>query len=141
MGRGGRVDYGAHSVTWDADNRQIVIRPKSTRGTKQTIQFGLGDAVIQFNLNFLPDKIVMPITGESTGNGILPPVNFDVGEWHNRPVGIGSVTKSVTGYNGTLDISFLQSASFTSKAATNDVPVKKNGIGAMEISNIPRLNW
>jgi hypothetical protein len=137
-----RRNYGNHFVTWSPENNAVEVSPQYMNSS-HTIKFGLGNATMVLNLSNLPTEgIVVPITGETTGQGILPTSPFGLKRWYAMPENMISVTKSLTGFNGwTLDIHYPQADGGSVKQVAS-VPIIQNGYGCEKIvGDAPRLNW
>lgn len=139
MGRGKR-DFGDYYVQWDHEARKVTITPRYPNASV-TDFFGLGNAKIKLNANNLPQDIVMEITGETTGGGLLPTSPFKLRRWYSAPTGLSKVTKTITGFNGWSEqITYFQANGGSVKEASS-VNIVQNGYGVKSIQNGERLGW
>ena len=139
---GPRRNFGNHFVEWSPEANAVTIKPQHTNGTT-TDEFGLGNALIKLNLSNLPiNGIVLPITGETDGQGILPTSPFSLKRWHSLPHNLHNIAKDITGFNGwTMTITYPQAQGGSVKQVTS-VPIIQNGYGCEKIvGDAPRLNW
>jgi len=81
MGRPKKGRAGEYIVTWLADQRKFLLKPKSTRGARTTPFFGLGNAVIKIDLAHFPNKVIRRITGESKNTRLVPVDIFWLNKW------------------------------------------------------------
>jgi len=134
-------NFGNHFVRWSPEANAIEITPQYRNATT-TDKFGLGNAIINLNLSDLPvDGIVVPITGETTGQGILPTSPFKLKRWYGMPENMNPVQKTLTGFNNwTMAITYPQ-ASGGSIKEVSPVPIIQNGYGCEEIIDRNRLEW
>jgi len=84
-----KVHRDGYIITWDAKNKKIRISP-TVVGKKMTPRFGVGNAVIKFNLDKPPKKMLKKVTGDSDADGFIPSNPYNIpGDW---VVGAGTVT-------------------------------------------------
>jgi len=136
----GRRNYGDHEIIVDPDNRTITIKPHYPTANI-TPKFGLGNATIRLNLDHLPEKIVRPITGESTGSGLIPPDGKKLPSWEVHVHGMKEAVKTVTGKNMSRDIHYPEADGTESYAVNRDEAIEENGIGFYEIMPGSRIGW
>lgn len=137
-----RRDFGEHKIEWGVETNSIKITPRYPNASK-TLPFGLGNATITLNLSNLPeDGIVLPITGETNGAGLIPTSPFSLKRWYGMPTGVHNVNKTLTGFNEfEFPISYPEASSGSVKEVT-PVNIVQNGYGIEEIVPAPdRLNW
>lgn len=134
-------NFGDHDVEWSDTENKVVIRPRYPNATI-TKHFGLGNALITLNLSNLPQKIVVPITGETTKKGIAPTSPFGLKRWFGAPSDMTEVSKTVTGFDGWTETVRFQQATGGSVKEVSSVEVVQNGFGSTEINgSAQRLNW
>ena len=136
-----RRNFGNHSVIWSPETNSITIKPQYRNATT-TDEFGLGNALIKLNLSNLPiNGIVLPITDETTGQGILPTSPFKLKRWYGMPEKMNPVQKTLTGFNGwQRNIEYPEADGGSVKQVTS-VPIIQNGYGCEEIVPRNRLEW
>lgn len=125
-------NFGNHFVTWDDELNKVTVTPQY-RNASASIRFGLGDAVIQLNMDHLPPKIVAPITGETTKDGISPTSPFGLKRWFAMPSNITSIPKTITGFNGWTKTIHIPQADGGSVKEVSSTSIKQNGFGSSKI--------
>jgi len=136
-----RVNYSEHEVSYDSANRRFVIKPRRVHATA-TPAFGLGNALIRINLAYIPEKIVKPITGETTGSGIIPPDGKKLTEWKVYPSGLSDRSTTVTGFNGDqVTITYPEAAKTESIAAKIDSDIGASGAAVVHAQKSSRIEW
>jgi hypothetical protein len=137
-----RRNYGNHFVTWSPENNAVEVSPQY-RNSSATIEFGLGNATMVLNLSNLPTEgIVLPITGETTGQGILPTSPFGLKRWYAMPENMNIIPPlTITGFDEwTMDIQYPQANGGSVKQVAS-VPIIQNGYGGEIIHGSNRVNW
>jgi len=125
-------------------SNSITIKPnRRNRAGAFVKSFGLGNAVMSFRMGNLPtDGIIVPITDESTGQGLLPTSPFKLKRWFSLPENMTMVPLNLTGYLGwsfTIDIPMADGGSVKQVQPTTII---QNGYGCEKIvGDAPRLNW
>lgn len=136
-----RRNYGDHYVTWDDSLHKVTVYPMHPNASR-TIHFGIGNAVIVLNLDHLPEKIVKPITGETTKEGITPTSPFGLKRWFAAPTNITQKQKTITGFDGWSATINIPEADTCSVKEVQSVDVVQNGYGSDKIVPSPgRLGW
>lgn len=136
-----RVDYGYHFLKWHPNERKIEIYPKRN-DVKVTHDFGLGNAIIRFNLTNPPQKIVVPITGESNGKGLIPTSPFELRRWFISVKNVSKQIRTLEGSNGTVaNIEYPFAGEYYGEELRNDVDILKNGVGQWSRRYTERINW
>lgn len=122
--------------------RKVTVRPLYPNASR-TIHFGLGNAVIALNLDSLPERIVQPITGETTKEGITPTSPFGLKRWFAAPANIRNTPPTtITGYDGYSEKITFQEAESCSIKEVSSVEVVQNGYGSEKIlPQLDRLGW
>lgn len=128
-----RTNYEDFYIEWDPDARTMKIIPKHPNATV-TPKFGLGNAVIQFNLDHPPKKIVRRITGDSDAGAITPYSIVDMRKWAVSIGDLQVVTKQLPKSNKDGETTYYPITiplgnKFHGEELANDVDIKKNGIG------------
>lgn len=121
---------------------KVTVYPMHPNASK-TIHFGLGNAVIVLNLDSLPERIVQPITGETTKEGITPTSPFGLKRWFAAPANIRNTPPTtITGYDDYSEEITFQEAESCSIKEVSSVEVVQNGYGSEEIRpELNRINW
>ena len=135
-----RRNFGDHTVDWSPSENKIVIKPRYKNATT-TEWFGLGNAKIQINVGNLPSEIVAPITGETTGEGILPTSAFGLKRWVAMPTGLHDVSKVVTGFNGWSETITYKEAGGGGVKEVSSTGIKQIGYGSSKIYDGQRVSW
>ena len=136
-----RRDYSQHWVKWDPDARKVKIFPKWANSSA-TLEFGLGNATIRINTSNIPvNKIVRPITGESTMAGLMPYSPYHLKRWVASPASMNTRTETLTGWNNeSHDITFQEASEFVAKEVA-PVDIRQDGYTVKRIEKNRRLEW
>lgn len=133
-------NFGDHDIEWLDEANAIVIRPRYPNAS-MTDWFGLGNALIALNAGNLPEQIIVPITGETTGEGILPTSPFKLKRWHGAPTQMSIVTKTLTGFdNWEEDITYPEAGGGSVKEATATAIIQ-SGYGCEHVPETYRTVW
>lgn len=133
-------DYGKYHWEWEGNTIKITPYYPNRQGI--TPKFGLGNAEITLNISTPPENLTVPITGETTAQGLLPTSPFKMKRWKALPSGMHLVQLSLAGAFGEqFDIEFDQATDFEILELGTDASINKNGYGQIDISPIDRLNW
>ena len=131
-----------YEYRWDSGSNSVTIKPtRRNRGAKLPI-FGLGDAKFSFKIGDLPTNgIIVPITDESTGQGLLPTSPFKLKRWFSLPENMNNVPLVLTGYGGWERTIHIPTAQGGSVKQVQSTAIIQNGYGSEEILAHRRLEW
>ncbi len=133
-------NFGEHVVEWDDSINMVTIYPLHPDATA-TKHFGLGNAVIVLNLSDLPEKIVSPITGETTKEGMAPTSPFGLKRWFAAPSNMNIRHEFLTGYDGFgRYVDFPQADGGAVKEVTS-TNIIQNGFGSSKIYPSNRVEY
>lgn len=134
-----RCGYGCYRVNWSDKDHKIVIKP-GRNSKKITPFFGLGDAIIRFNIDSPPEKIVKRLTGETRAGALLPPNPFKLRRWEFSPGDVDSDTIKIVGYHGKeFDLHFKRAGKFVGYEYASETSIEKNGFGVRSVYGNNRL--
>ena len=131
--------FDGYRWNWTPSANQITITLDrgNSRGNV-TPPFGLGNAIIRLNLDKLPNKLVQPITDDSTGQGLIPTSPFGLKRWFGMPSQMNlNQPLHLDGFNGwSADLTYPLALSGSVKQVTA-TDIIQNGYGSDRI--IPQL--
>jgi len=129
--------FGNHFVQWDYGLNKITIFPQHS--SRVTPYFGLGNSSIRLNTDNLPSKIVQPITGETTAEGITPTSPFGLKRWFSMPHTMSNKPVLVIGFNGWSKTLVFPQAGGGSVKEVTATQIVQNGYGCETIHENLRL--
>ncbi len=126
-------DYGAYQVRWLPEENRFEIKQKYKNSTT-TVRFGLGNALISFNLSNPPEELTVPITDETSGVGLLPTSPFGMMEWFVEMSAMSKKTKRITGFKGwEFDVNYYEASGLKVKEAKGGGEITVHGWGAQKV--------
>lgn len=140
MGRPSR-DFGDYTVEWKFGDNQITLKPKYPNASRIP-PFGLGNALISLNMSDLPERgFTIPITGETSGKGVLPTSPFRLKRWHGLPENMENVSRVLTGHNGWQEIITFPQADGGGVKQVSPTQITQHGFGCENIPLSGRIEW
>jgi len=135
------ANFDGYNIQFGGGQINITPNRRNRRGA-MPFSFGLGNALIRLNLNKLPDGLTVPITGDSTADGLLPNIPFKLKRWYALPENVSMKDRVLIGYGGQeYNISYPEAQGGAIKQVQS-APIIQNGYGCEAIvGDAPRLNW
>jgi len=132
-------NFGDYLVGW---NGNVITFVPKYRDASVTKPFGLGNATIVLNKSNLPtDGLTVPITGETTGEGILPNSPFALKRWFSYPNTVIMVGTTLTGVNGwTKNFTYPQATSNSVKEVSA-TQIAQHGYASKRLDVTGRVEW
>ncbi len=133
---------GIYDVTYKWTGNSVTITPKKMKPEGQSVSFGLGDAVITFNLSNPPEEtIIKEITGETKSSSLYPNNPYGTKKWKQIALEVQDETVNLAmTADGAIKPLNYKSANFRKfeVAGSEVVPA---GYLAYDWGSLRRMSW
>jgi hypothetical protein len=134
------INFGDHVLNWSPTLNKFTVRPRYQNSTTVN-NIGLGNAVISFNMSNPPiNGVILPITGETNANKLVPLSPFKWKRWNAYPVSTITRNTSLIGFNNWSVAITYEEATTCNVEEVKATTITQNGYGCEDvISPAPRL--